>query len=885
MCGIAGFTGRADSALLRRMADSIRHRGPDDEGFFESEWVSLAHRRLSIIDLARGRQPMTNENGRVQLIYNGEVYNYRELREELKAAGHTFRTESDSEVVVHAYEEWGLECFARFNGMWALALADLERGRLVLARDHFGIKPLYYARSGSRLLFASEIKALLQDPSLQTSPNDQMIYEYLSEGLHDHREQTFFTGILRLPAASWGLVDGAHMTVQAYWTPRLSRNGSPEPAELARHMAESVRRRLVADVPVGACLSGGLDSTTIVRYMDRLVKEDDPDAAGAVGSRIKTFSAVFDNDPIDETDYIVEATRGTVAESHYIRPSPHRFIEELEDFVWHQEEPTVSTGPYAQWCVMRGASDEVKVLLDGQGGDELLAGYVPYQAVYLRQLLREGRYGAWLREAWAARDVLWPLVKRRLAGRSPHRRIDEPGLIADEFRARVEPPRDDRSQDDLKARLLADVTTYSLPCLLRYEDKNSMAFSMESRVPFLDQELVDYVLSLPPEAIIDRGWSRAILRRAIKGLVPDKIRLRRWKVGFTTPEIRWLKARRAQFGSILTSPSFQSRPYWNGGKVLEAFRGAVSGRLADSMFFWRAINTELWLRVFFDENGTVRREPPASHQAAADAAWAQSAPGAASAAAALVRAVKANPDKHLLAATGDSVYARIPLRTRLVGPGDDLVKVITEALDGRDPGHGGSAGRDGALDLEPGDIVAVSEKIVAISQGRSFPMSEVVPSPAARLLSRFVSRNPHGIGVGMPETMELAIREVGLGRILFAAVIAGLARLVRLRGVFYNLVGPRVKAIDGPTPGTIPPYNGHAKLAPRDPAGVAAHLATALEGMAGGPVGAAVVDANDLNVDVLGHSPGVDPRLVAELFHQQTPVAVLRRVGTLTRPA
>jgi len=892
MCGIAGFTGNPEPTLLRRMTDSIRHRGPDDEGFFEKDWVSLGHRRLSIIDIAGGHQPISNEDDSIQLVYNGEVYNYRELREELRTAGHVFRTESDSEVVVHAYEEWGVDCFARFNGMWALALADLAEKRLVLARDHFGIKPLYYARAGERFLFASEIKALLQDPSLETAPNEQIIYEYLSCGLHDHREETFFEGIFRLPAASWAVVDGSGVAVRSYWTPRLSRNGSGDPAEFGRLMCESVRRRLVSDVPVGACLSGGLDSTTIVRYMDRLVKEDDPDAASAVGERVKTFSAVFDNDPIDESEYIEEATRGTVAESHYIRPTPHRFVEELEAFVWHQEEPTVSTGPYAQWCVMRGASDKVRVLLDGQGGDELLAGYVPYQAVYLRQLLRERRLLDWLREAWGARDVLWPLIRRRLASRSPKRKIDESGFISEKFRARVSPPSDVRSQDNLKERLLADVTTYSLPCLLRYEDKNSMAFSMESRVPFLDQELVEHVLSLPPEAIIRDGWSRAVLREAIKGLVPDKIRLRRWKVGFTTPEIRWLKARRAQFGSILSSPSFQSRGYWNGPKVLEAFRGACAGRLDNSMFFWRAINTELWLRMFFDEEGAVRRKPPTAHLAAADTAWARTTPGSDGEAAASALAVPANPDKHLFAVAGRAVYARMPLRTRLVHKGDDLGEVITEALDTQAGSGGGGAGR-AAAPLRPGDIVALSEKIVAISQGRSFPISEVSASATARFLSRFVSRSPHGIGVGMPETMELAIREAGLWRVLFAAAVAALAKVLGFRGVFYDLVGPAVRAIDGPTPGTIPPYNGHAKLAPLDPDGVASDLATALAAVAGGPVGVAVVDANDLSVDVLGWSPGVDSALVAELFrdnplgqgHQQTPAAVLRRIGSLTPTA
>lgn len=879
VCGITGFWGPPNSGLLKRMADSLRHRGPDDEGFFETDFVSLAHRRLSIIDIAGGHQPMRNEDGSIQLVYNGEVYNYRELRLDLEKAGHVFRTDSDSEVVVHAYEEYGLDCFDRFNGMWAMAIADLGRRRLVLARDHFGIKPLYYAPAGPRWLLGSEIKALLQDENLKTAPDDQMIYEYLAYGLHDHRAETFFENVLRLPAASFAVIDGGGPVVTAYWTPRLSTDGNADPAEFKRLFREAVRRRLVADVPVGACLSGGLDSSTIVRLMNDLLVEEDRDAR-SLGGRLQTFSAVFDNDPIDEREYVAEAVKGTRAESNLIHPTPHEFAEELETFVWHQEEPIVSTGPYAQWRVMRGAAEKVKVLLDGQGGDELLAGYVPYHLVYLRQLFGERRFGLLVKESLASRDVLWPLIRRRLRSRKRSRRIDERGFIRDTFRASVEEPHDTRPQDDLKVRLLEDLTAYSLPCLLRYEDKNSMAFSMESRVPYLDQELVKHILTLPPEAMIRGGWSRSILREAMRGVLPERIRRRRWKVGFTTPEIRWIANRRAVFGSLIASPSFQSRKYWNGAEVLRAFRGACAGRLDPSMFFWRAINVELWLRVFFDGDETVRREPLPSYTAAGDRAAAARLAWAGEDFAGFGAA--ANPGKHLFVVARGDVYARVPVRTRLVKKGDDLVSVLEEGLSSPATGGNGFA-------LRPGDIVAVSEKIVAISQGRSFPIAEVKPSVAARLLSRFVNHNPHGIGVGMPETMELAIRQTGLWRIILAAAVAGLGKIIGVRGLFYRIAGPEVGAIDGPTPGTIPPYNTHAKLAPLDPAATAARLAHELARRAGGPVGVAVVDANDLSATVLGASEGVDKALVVELFHdnplgqgrQQTPAAVLRRYGPL----
>src|SRR5438309_1710226 len=477
MCGVAGFWGPPDRGLLEAMARVQEHRGPDDEGFFETEHASLGFRRLSIIDLTHGAQPMGNEDGRVQIVFNGEVYNFRELRAQLEAAGHMFKTDSDTEAIVHAYEEWGPECFTRFNGMWAVGILDLrETPRLVLARDHFGIKPLHWARAGERVLFASEIKAILQDASFQTQPNEQMLYEYLIWGLHDHTGGTFFEGVNQVRAATYVEIDASGVREHTYWTPSLGTDAQPDPAEFRRLFERSVERRLVADVPVGTCLSGGLDSSSIVSTMTKMLKDHVPDSV-SLGDRLKTFSAVFDGDPIDEREYIAIELEATGAEKNYVNPTSEVFFDDIEEFVWHTEEPIVSTGPYAQWCVMRLAAPKVKVLLDGQAGDELLAGYVPYHYVYLKQLLREG-----------LRDAL-----------------------------------------------------------------------------------------------------------------PEKIRTRRWKVGFTTPEMRWLRARRAIIQSLFRSPAFGARPYWNGLAVADAFRRACDGEIDDSMFFWRAINVELGLRVYFGD--------------------------------------------------------------------------------------------------------------------------------------------------------------------------------------------------------------------------------------------------------------------------------------------
>jgi len=914
MCGIFGFAGLPDRQLLGRMAAAIVHRGPDDAGAFETPSVSLGHRRLSIIDREGGHQPVANEDETVWLVYNGEVYNYRELRAELEAAGHTFRTHCDSEVIIHAYEEWGAACAARFNGMWAFAVADLRGadedgrgGKLVLNRDHFGIKPLYYARSRQtgRLLFASEIKALLQDPELVAEPDEQMIFEYLQHGFHDHRAETFFKGVYHVPAATWielPLGDAAAasgpltaaLESTPYWTPRLTTDGGDDPADFRRRFRESVERRLVSEVPVGSCLSGGLDSTTIVGFMSELLQEDVPDAASLRG-QLKTFSAVFDGDPIDEREYIEIAVESTGADTTYTNPTSHEFIGELRDFVWHQEEPIVSTGPYAQWCVMRSAREQVTVLLDGQGGDELIAGYVPYQLVYLRQLRKEGKYKELREEATASRDVLWPLAKRRIKQR--RKQLPTRKLLRQEFLTRTTDPGYGRSQSDLKERLLQDLLTYSLPCLLRYEDRNSMAFSIESRVPYLDQEFVDHILSLPEDAIVRHGWSRWILRAALKGTLPEKIRLRRWKVGFTTPEMRWIKARRAAFTSLYQSPTFQARPYWDGDAVVSAFRACCRGEVEESMFFWRAANIELWLREFVDKSvvlvdadveaalsapvpvgpvhrGSMAEAGDAQVPALLAAAAGPQGPAAAAEAERLLAGYAPNEEKHLFGVAARTVFARLPLRTDLVGRGDDLDDLMRRQI---------------AEHIRPGDLVVMAEKPIAASQGRSYALDEIHPTQLAKVLSKAVTKTPHGIGLGIPETMQLAIDEAGAPRIVAAAAVSAAGKVVGKRGLFYKVAGANVEAIDGPTWNTLPPHNTHAKLGPADPDGVAAHLADVLSDAAGGRLEFVVIDANDLTATVLGASPGADRALAKRLMrdnplgqgHEQTPVCVLRPLGPL----
>jgi asparagine synthase (glutamine-hydrolysing) len=595
MCGIAGFIGRKNPQLLKSMLNGLKHRGPDDESLVEFDNVSLGYRRLAVIDLETGNQPFFNEDQSLCLFYNGEIYNFQDLRRKL--SDHRFRSQSDGEVIVHGFEEWGEDVFAKLNGMFAIALYDLRKKRLFLVRDHFGIKPLYYYfdSRNQRLLFASEIRALFQDPKTPKVPNEAIIYQYLVHRVHDHSEETFFAGIKKLlpgEIMKISLEKGdLKINKRKFWSldfNHLNNRTHVSERELAEKFAkllqESVRLRLVADVPVGVCLSGGLDSSTISILVDELSGEPQ-----------KTFSAVFPGEKNNEREFIDAVNRQTSAQSHLVYPQSSELFNELEDLVRVQEEPFISSGPYAQYCVMREAANEVKVLLDGQGGDELLAGYDPYFLVYLRQLLQDKKLCLFARELLAVRTLLFKFARRRW---QQHSTINVFSLLNSAFCNRAvycAPP-----SSNFKQRLHEDVFKYSLPALLRYEDKNSAAFSLESRVPFLDPNLVEFVFSLPNDLIIKDGINKYILRQAMKDKLPPKVYNRRWKVGFTTPEDVWFRQEKDRILEIFQSRSFRRRPYWNAEKIINAFNRFLQGAESDSMLFWRFLNTEVWLRVFID---------------------------------------------------------------------------------------------------------------------------------------------------------------------------------------------------------------------------------------------------------------------------------------------
>ncbi len=603
MCAVAGLVGFKDQELLERMLTSLRHRGPDDMSLVEFDDVSLGYRRLAVLDLETGNQPFYNEDKNLCLFYNGEIYNFRSLRKELEKTGHRFETQADGEVIVHGFEEWGEDIFAKLNGMFAIALYDLPKKQLFLVRDHFGIKPLYYYfdQHSQRFLFASEIKGLLCDPQVPRIPNEKIIFQYLAQRVHDHSEETFFEGIKKLLPGEMMKISfgggGLKIDKKKFWSLPFGRDGACPVStekelgeEFGDLLEESVRLRLVSDVPVGVCLSGGLDSSTISLLVDDMTNEPQ-----------KTFSAVFPGQKNNEREFIDKVNQKTSAQPHFVYPQSKGLFSELEDLVRVQEEPFISSGPYAQYCVMREASKKVKVLLDGQGGDELLAGYDPYFLVYLKQLLRDKKLFLFAREFLAIRGLLFKFARWRWQRQTT---TDTTSFLRPEFfktnKTNEIYLHTRRVCKGLKERLYEDVFQYSLPALLRYEDKNSSAFSLESRVPFLDPNLVEFIFGLPDDLIIKNGVNKYILRRAMKDKLPPKIYNRRWKVGFTTPEEVWFRQEKDKILEIFQSKSFRQRPYWDAEKIVNAFKSFLQNDEGDSMLFWRFLNTEIWLRVFID---------------------------------------------------------------------------------------------------------------------------------------------------------------------------------------------------------------------------------------------------------------------------------------------
>jgi asparagine synthase (glutamine-hydrolysing) len=595
------------------MLGRLAHRGPDGSGIHAEPGVAVGSVRLAVLDPSdAGRQPFASPDGRLQLLHNGEIYNYRELRAELEASGHRFRSGTDTEVILAAYSEWGERCVERFNGMWAFALWDGGRRTLFCSRDRFGVKPFYYRLEGDRLVFASELKAFTADPRTALRVNAAAVRDYLLDAALDHTDATFFEGIVRLPPAHSLTFGREGLRIRRHW--RLEPRDPPpgDPASALRDLlVDAVRLRLRSDVSVGTCLSGGLDSSAVACVVDHLRRTED-EARERVGARQQTFTAYFDVPAFDERPYARAVVERTDSEPHWISFSDADLVQDLPRIVEAQDEPFGSTSIAAQWYVMRAAREAgVTVLLDGQGGDESLAGYRAFFGFRFADLLLSGRVRELTAEAASfrrlhgrgvARVLGRSLLPEAVVRRARARLTGSTSLLHADLRMHALPGGSDGYQGDRLRRQMALVLTRrGLPELLRYEDRNSMAHSLEARLPFLDYRLVELVFSLDAGLLIERGRTKTILRRALGDLLPTPVRERVDKLGFVTPEGQWMRGRLGEFAAdVFASRSFAERGFIDARAARKRLERHRRGEVSAGFELWRALNVELWAQTFLD---------------------------------------------------------------------------------------------------------------------------------------------------------------------------------------------------------------------------------------------------------------------------------------------
>jgi asparagine synthase (glutamine-hydrolysing) len=635
VCGVSGvfhFDGRpALQEVIRAMNRALVHRGPDDSGEVILGSCGLGHRRLSIIDLSQaGRQPMSSDDGRHWISYNGEVYNYLEIRAELEGLGHRFRTRTDTEVILTAFRQWGGGAFSRFNGMWALAIYDAAERTLTLSRDRFGVKPLVFALDARRILFASEAKALLAAEPALARADLTSIARVLARPALAHAQATFFEGVEPLePGSVLTVKAGGEASRRRYWDfvppSRSSRVTMQDAkAEIRELLVDSIRLRFRSDVPVGTCLSGGIDSSSIVSLAHRFL-----------GEAPETFTVLYDEPDFAEGAFAREMIDRFGLRAHVVRPDGRDAPEVIERATYFQDGPSSSVGVYSQWQVMKLAQGRVKVLLDGQGGDEVFGGYLSHylpsaesaagallkgRILPLAHLVRDRRE---IREA-IGMDPVGTLVStglqriglrkllrgarmaRRLFGGGPERPAPaRPRLLSRDLQVRL----GDRElwalpkngADPLHHFLWEQVVSTSLPALLHYEDRDSMAFSIEARTPFLDYRLVERAFALPFDLKVDGSTTKAVLREAMRGILPELIRGRRDKKGYPTPLGRWLREQHREWlRDLVASPRSRARGMVDASAAERLLQQHESGAADYSAQLYLLATLEIFMRRFVD---------------------------------------------------------------------------------------------------------------------------------------------------------------------------------------------------------------------------------------------------------------------------------------------
>ncbi|MFO1418574.1 MAG: asparagine synthase (glutamine-hydrolyzing) [Methylotetracoccus sp.] len=606
MCGISGrfnLDGRpVDRDECLAMRDIMVHRGPDDGGLFVEGPVGLGHRRLSIIDLAGGHQPLSNEDGSVTVVFNGEIYNFAEIREELEARGHVFATHSDTEVIVHLYEELGAECVQRFRGMFAFALWDARRRRLLLARDRLGIKPLYFATPGRSIVFGSEIKALLQAGDVPAEIDPVGLRRYLVYR-HPYGHGTLFRGIEQLPPGHVLLADAHGWSVQRYWDAPQQGEAAGDADQFLPLLEESVRLRMISDVPLGAFLSGGVDSSVITALMARHT------------DRVRTFSVGFVPGEESELGWARMVAEHCRADHREFTLGSEDFFSLVRKLVWHHDEPMMFPASIPLYLLSRESKRVATVMLAGEGADEILAGYDnnirgywlarwaaaipgPLRTAVARLPL-PSRWRA-LAETLASSDTDRVLRAFRLGDSQAMlaaSRIPLPPGSEDDGALLSEIGLEQRGGGFLDRLLYFQLKTY-LVALLMKQDKMSMAASIETRVPFLDHKLVEFAFSLPDEQKIRGKEGKHLLKRSSRGLLPDQIIYRR-KQGFPVPIADWFRAPGNPFIEVLLDRQTLSDGLLDGVYVRDVVERFQRGQ-GNTMQLWSILNLELWRREFLD---------------------------------------------------------------------------------------------------------------------------------------------------------------------------------------------------------------------------------------------------------------------------------------------
>jgi asparagine synthase (glutamine-hydrolysing) len=625
MCGIAGRFNfdpfhAVSRAGLVAMTDAVVHRGPDAGGYYLDGSIGLGHRRLSIIDLATGDQPIGNETGSVQVIFNGEIYNFAEVRRELIAHGHRFRTGSDTEVIAHGYEQWGERCVDRFRGMFAFAVWDATARRLLLARDRLGVKPLYYAAVPGGIVFGSEIKSLLEDPEVPRDWRADAVDAYLTL-LYIPAPDTIYRGIHKLPPAHVLVAEQGAIRTTRYWDLEFTGDGDAAREEeyleeLDAHLREAVRLRLVSDVPLGAFLSGGIDSSTVVAYM--VEASQTPPVTIAVG---------FEDQAFDEVQHAETVARHLGCEFHALTANP-QVAELLPKLAWHFDEPFADSSAVPTYYVSKAARELVTVALSGDGGDELWAGYARHRVEHWEQRVRTAlgpaaRAAGWLGQALPlsvkgarslrhlaaqpdqayafkhAYGMFEPDAKGRLYSGDFRRAVNGHDAFAsfrDAYRAC-------RSSDPLDRSMYVDARTYMIDDVLTKVDRMSMAVSLEAREPLLDHKLLEFAARVPASLKLKDGRSKYLLRRVLEQRVPRSI-IERKKSGFAAPIGEWLRGPLAPMtNELLLDGRLRHRGIFNHAEVTRLWQEHRSGQGDHRHRLWQLIMLELWFRAFIDGTG------------------------------------------------------------------------------------------------------------------------------------------------------------------------------------------------------------------------------------------------------------------------------------------